>query len=322
MNLLPVDPASNGNSSFSTQLPGMQLAIDSTSLGEFKLCPRKYYYSILRGLQPRGGSVHLTWGIYLHSIRERYEHLRAEAVSHDDALDRVLDWILKSTWNSELKRPWLSGHDTKNRQTIIQTTVWYLDALGRDDPFETVIMANGKPAVELSFRFDSGWKTASGESIVLCGHLDRLAKLNDFVYILDAKSSSVEPGPNWAKQFNPDNQFSLYSVAAKVVYSTDVQGIIVDGVQPMVTFSRFARHLVPRTSDQLDEWLADAQWQVALMEECAERQYWPMNDKSCKMWGGCPFQALCSRSPKARENWVSTDYEVRVWDPLRVRGDI
>ena len=72
--LLPeVNPAARGNSSFSTRLPGFQLAIDSTSLGEFKLCPRRYYYSILRGLGPRGGSVHLTFGIWMHTAREKYE---------------------------------------------------------------------------------------------------------------------------------------------------------------------------------------------------------------------------------------------------------
>jgi hypothetical protein len=40
-----IDP-SEFNTSFSKLLPGMQVAIDSTSLGAFKTCPRYYYYNI------------------------------------------------------------------------------------------------------------------------------------------------------------------------------------------------------------------------------------------------------------------------------------
>src|ERR1035437_9537119 len=139
-----------GNSSFSQTTPNFQFAIDSTSLGAAKQCPRYYYYSIVRGLQSRVESPHLVFGLHLHAAREHYEHNRAAGMGHEDNLDNCLDFSLRATWNTELNRPWLSGHEKKNRKTLIQTIVWYLDEQAATDNLETVVLANGKPAVELS----------------------------------------------------------------------------------------------------------------------------------------------------------------------------
>jgi ATP-dependent exoDNAse (exonuclease V) beta subunit len=320
MTIPPVNPLrDSNNTSFSALLPGMQLAVDSTSLGEFKTCPRKYYYSILRGLQPRGGSVHLTFGIWMHSARELYEKKKVEGVAHDLALDSVLDWALRETWNETLGRPWISGHDLKTRQTLIQSIVWYLDALGRDDSFETLVLKNGKPAIELSFKFDLGLRTRNDEPILLCGHIDRIATLNEVPYILDIKTSTYAPDARWAKQFTPGNQFSIYTLAGRTAFGVQVRDLIVDGVQVGVGFSRFGRHLIPRDDETLAEWLDDASMNIAHMEEYAAAQYWPQNDTSCQKFGGCPFIDLCARKPAAREKWLGGEFEKRVWDPLRSR---
>lgn len=317
-----VNPAASGNSSFSMLLPGMQLGIDSTSLGEFKTCPRRYYYSILRGLGVRGGNVHLQFGIWMHSAREKYEGLRAQGEAHDAALDSVLDWALRETWNEALGRPWISGHELKTRQSLIQTIVWYLDAFGRDDTFETHILTNGRPAVELSFRFDSGLRTRDGEPILLCGHIDRIARLNDVPYILDIKTASAAPDQKWASQFTPGNQFSIYTLAGRTAFGVEVRDLIVDGAQIGVGFSRFGRHLIPRTDASLEEFLDSSATHIAHMEEAAAAQAWPMNEMACSNYGGCPFRPLCARSPTSREKWISQEYETRTWDPLRVRGDV
>ena len=321
MTSLPfVHPARDANNTaFSGLVPGMQLAIDSTSLGEFKTCPRKYYYSILRGLQPRGGSVHLTFGIWMHSARELYEKAKLTGAPHDEALDKVLDWALRETWNEALGRPWVSGHETKTRQSLIQSIVWYLDALGRDDTFETLVLANGKPAIELSFQFDLGLRTQAGEQISLCGHIDRIARMNDTPYILDIKTSTYAPDARWAKQFTPGNQFSIYTLAGRTAFGVQVRDLIVDGVQVGVGFTRFGRHLIPRDDETLAEFLDDTATHVAHMEEAALAQHWPMNDTSCTKYGGCPFQPICERKPSGREKWIGPEYEQRVWDPLRSR---
>lgn len=310
------------NSSFSKQVPGLQLAIDSTSLGEFKACPRKYFYSIIMGLQPKETSVHLTFGLLMHGSVERYHHARARGEEHEDGVLAAIGWMLKETWNNVLKRPSLTGDTYKNRLTLLRTLVWYFDQYSSDS-LETVVLANGKPAVELSFSFDTGYRTRlTGEPVLFCGHLDRLARLNGEVYIPDLKTTKSELSPYFWQQFNPNNQFGMYQLAGQVVWNQPVKGMIVDGAQVLVNSSRFARHMVTLDHAGVQEWHRDAIWNVRLMEGCASERYWPKNDKSCQNYGGCPFLGLCSRSPNSRDAWIGTEYKARVWDPLQRRGDI
>lgn len=318
---MPVDTSEN--SSFSLQVPGLQLAVDSTSLGEYKNCPRKYYLGIVLGWQPRQTSVHLEFGLWLHGSRERYDHFRASGHAHEPALIKVLRWVLVQTWNQQLGRPWFSDHKLKNRLTLVRTVVWYLDQFGENDPLETVILANGKPAVELSFSFSFGLQASStGEDYVLCGHLDRVVKLGEAFYVADIKTSGSQLSPSWISQFTPGNQFSLYSLAGKVVYEQPIAGVIVDGIQVAAGFSRFERAMIPRSNSQLDEWVADTKFYLRQMEQSALEEHWPQNDKACGHYGGCQFQSICARPPGARSQWLAAEFTKRTWDPLQRRGDI
>lgn len=309
------------NSSFSRALPGLQVAIDSTSLGEFKTCPRRYYYSIIWGWVPQQENVHLRFGLLLHEARERYDRLRAKGAAHDDALDEVLDVALKETWNSELGRPWISDHPAKNRGSLIRSIVWYLDALGDNDPLETVIDVEGRALVELSFRFDSGHATRTGEAVILCGHGDRIARLAGDAYWVDVKTTKSALDAKYFNTYSPHNQFSLYDIAGQVVYQTQTKGIILDALQVGATFTRFKRHPVPRDNYLRDEWLRGFGWWVSVMESCAEAQEWPMNESSCDLYGGCRFREICTRSPGSRERWLEAKFTRRSWDPLVRRGD-
>lgn len=321
-------PDTSANTSFSKEVPLFQFAVDSTSLGEEKTCLRKYWYSVVWGWEPRAPKVDLQFGLWMHRAVERYHHARAARKEHDDALDFVLDWLLRDTWNQALGRPWVSGDSYKNRLTLVRTVVWYLDQYGPADPLETIILANGKPAVELSFSFDTGYRTRWGEAVFFAGHLDRLASMNGKKYIPDVKTTKHEMSPRFWAQFNPSNQFGMYTLAGQVAFETPVAGLVVDGVQVLVGSSRFQRQLITKDESSIDEWFKGALWWIRLAEEAAldgarhgEAAY-PMNDKACGMYDGCPFQDICSRSPGARQPWLKTSFRRRVWDPLQRRGDI
>lgn len=318
------------NSSFSSILPTLQLGWDSTSIGMLSTCPRMYQLSMVHHLDPSGNqvgyaptaeAVDLKFGILYHGACERYDHHKFSGASHEDALLRSLDWLLQETWDRTRKRPWTPDHKTKNRATLVRTVVWYLDQF-RDDPAETVRLADGRPAVELSFRFPLDIHTADGEEFVLCGHLDRLATLGGETYILDRKTTAHGLDDRYFAQFSPHLQFTTYVFASQVVYGTPVAGLIVDAAQVAVTFSRFERRPISITEDMLTEYLQDLQYWLGQAERFAREGYWPMNRSSCGNYGGCKFRPICSKPPVVRDQWLHASYVQRVWDPLRVRGEI
>lgn len=212
------------------------------------------------------------------------------------------------------KFPWISDDKNKSRFNLIRTVIWYLEQF-KDHPLETVILSNGKPAVELSFRFEPGWFTGDGEPYVLCGHLDRLAKVGEEVHILDRKTTKSTISRDFFEGFTPDNQMSLYTVGGRICFGQNVKGVIIDGAQVAVNFSRFERGFAGRTLDMQEEWMTDALMWIENAEKYARRQHWPMNDKSCHNYGGCEFQSICSKSPNSREIFLKK-IETRTWDPL------
>lgn len=308
------------NPSFSAAVPELQIAWDSTSIGALKKCPRFYELSIVQGWAPRQESVHLRFGLLYHGALERYHHFKAQGETHSVSMRRVVRWVLEETWDAELGRPWFSDDPNKNRGTLLRTVVWYLLQFGEADPFQTIILATGKPAVELSFRLELNYSShLSGEAFQLCGHLDRVVTFQDQAYVVDAKTTKHTLDDKYFSQFSPDNQFSCYTFGGKIVYSVPIQGLIVDAAQVAVGFTRFERRPIPRHQSQLDEWHRDLGFWLTTAQMHAKAKYWPQNDKSCFL---CHFKEICGRPPANREQWLAAGFVKRLWNPLEARGDI
>src|SRR5215813_188051 len=132
-------------------LPGpyqIQYAWDSTSLGWLKECPRKYYYSMIQALRPRGENINIDFGLWYHGALEVFDRAKAAGKSHEEALDEAIQYALTVTWKDG--EPWKSDHDKKTRETLVRSVIWYCDHF-KDDPAKTVILSSGAAAVELSF---------------------------------------------------------------------------------------------------------------------------------------------------------------------------
>lgn len=311
-------------SPFSPTLPSLQLAWDSVSSGTFKECPRRYKLAILDQWRSREENVDLAFGIWLHEGRETYHLARSRGLSHDDAVCASLDYVLRATWDTRLGRPW-QGDERKNRFTLARTLVWYLDHW-EQDPLTTLARSDGRPMVELSFRFGLGLHASTGEEFVLCGHLDRVASYGvgagAQVWVNDLKStkSSLDEGSSgyFFGGFSPDNQISLYAYAASIVLEKPASGVMLDGAQVAQEFSRFARAPITRTRAQLDEWFEGFREMLERADTYAQRGDWPMNDRACFR---CPFRRVCALPPGERAGALERDFVKREWNPLRVRGE-
>jgi hypothetical protein len=296
-------------------------------LGLLKECSRKHHFSSLAGWRSPSESVHLTFGRLFHAGMERYFHAIADGASHPDATLAMVRWALEATWDPD-DGPWVpdpafSASATKNRPSLIRSLIWCVeDDLTR--PLSTVILANGKPAVELSFRFSAFSILLEGveTEILLCGHFDRLLSYDGRIWIGDHKTTGSALTANYWRQFTPHNQFSLYSIAGGVVLGEKCEGVLVSGVQIGTHYTRSAIHPVPRPKEVLSEWLREAQWWVQQAALQWEAQTWPGNDKSCHQYSGCEFQRVCAVSPTHRPAWLKADFAQNPWNPLETRGDI
>lgn len=315
-------------------LPGtkIQYALDSTSLGYFKTCPRLYYYTIILGWQPKGQSIHLLFGQLYHEALHIYDIHRTQEYSHDDAVYQVVLWLCSNRGDypdvSEAK----PSERAKSFEALLRTVIWYLDRYPTEkDPAKTLTLENGKPACELSFRFEldwgpnSDWSTGSGQPYILCGHLDRVVEFAGHPFVMDRKTTSAV-GPKYFDQWAPHNQMSLYTIAGQIVLGAPVRGVIIDAAEVKEetrnhpAYSEFFRGFTYRTKEQNEEWLEDLRGWTTEMETAATNNYWRMNDLSCDKYGGCKFREVCSKSPSVRESFLKSQFErSEPWNPLKVR---
>lgn len=324
------------NRSFSPKLPALQLHWDSVSLGALKKCPRYYELAIVRGWRGRGQAIDLEFGIFLHSACEVYDKRKAAGCSHEEAALAALDWLMTATWDAKLDRPWSTENAQKNRFTLVRTVVWYLEQW-RDDPLATVVQADGSAAVEVSFSFELDFGPVGPEHsydamsdehpprYALCGHLDRIGRFNERLWIADKKTTRHALDARYFSQFSPDNQVSLYTLAGQIVLGEQCAGVVIEGIQVGVGFSRCMRGNVQRTSAQLEEWLHSLRVLLDQAEGYARANFWPQNERSCGWIAAdgvprqCEFRSICAKSPSVRERWLEADFTRRVWDPTEKR---
>jgi len=308
-------------------LPGtsIQWAWDSTSLGDLKKCMYYYFLTHIEGWRPKEESIHLRFGIETHTAFQNYDEYRTSGMDHEEALNLVVREILYSAhdWDVDTSTP---AGAAKNRKSLMYLVVLYLDHY-QDDKATTYIRPDGRPATELSFRFEldyspQGWD----QPYTLCGHLDKMVMFNDEIFGKDYKTTTSQLDDRYFAQYEPNNQMSFYTLATKVVFDANVKGIIVDAAKLAKDHPEkpeFARRFTYRSSDQLDEWTRDLAFWLRLAEQCAHSGHWPQNDTACDKYGGCRFREICNKSPQVRERFLAAGFtqlpKDQRWNPLRTR---
>lgn len=313
---------------------GVQYAWDSVSLGLLKTCARKYQLSIVLNWQPKQRSYHLDFGIYYHSAIETYLKYKAEArllcknrggeftpegeeVLHQEAVRKAIRYAITASQH------YLPGvkkgvvDTAKSRENLIRALVWYFEHYKHDN-CKTVTLSNGKPAVELSFRF------GIDHDLMLAGHLDHIVEYGGGLYVQDHKTTgSTVTGASaryFFQNFNPDNQMTLYTTAASIAFHTPVKGVMIDAAQLAVGFTAFARDFTHRSKSHLDEFIEGVYSYRKLAEFYHRTGFYPMNETACGNYGGCAFRDICAKSSQVRENFLKTDFtQDKPWNPLEPR---
>jgi hypothetical protein len=333
------------NSSFRD---GVQVAWDSTSISCAMTCPRKYYYQMIRNLRPMSKSVHLIFGGHYATALEHFYKHRALGASIEEATLLVVREAMENTWRYETclsctGRGTLSPEQggglsystcddcngqgkvslgpvefldsKKTRFNLIRSIVWYIDTFGEESAngIQTHHLSDGKPAVELSFTLDLD------EDFLLCGHLDRVVDYGGSLYVMDQKTTGGTISSYFFDGFKPDVQMSLYAFAGQIILKSPVAGVIIDGAQIAVSFTRFERGFTYRTQDELEEFYENTKHIIRQTQSYTMLDVFPMNTTACGNYGGCPYKSICTATPKLRESVIKSQYREETWDPLERR---
>lgn len=289
-----------------------QVYWDNSSLALLRTCPRKYYYALVLGLRPKGDNPHLTFGVYYHGALEHHDRLVLQGVNVHDRIRQVIHKLLKDSWG------WNSDHKLKNREHLVRAVLGYMDHF-KFDATKTVMLANGKAAVELSFRFELEITNPWGDPYGLCGHLDRIAEADNQLFVLDRKTTQKAFQNEYIDKYKPSGQMLQYTSGAKVSFNPDIQGVIIDACYLATNLDEYGRFKAGYTEDQLNEWLDNTKFYIKMAEHYHANNIWPQNFEACHVYNGCQFRKICGKDPKVRSVFMKADFVIERWEPLKTR---
>lgn len=362
------------NSAFSSENPNLQLAWDSSSLGAIQFCPRYYQLSNLEGW--RGDQVDLQFGAFAASGFELYQKERLAGASRDDALLRVVRYLLEATWNLDgsqwggrfesqwrctgtepyrnakgnrakcpyshkgvwmpeptpdvcghcqspiqTSKNYIPGHPAKHRISLVRMLVWYVDEQPEalSEGLRPLLLPDGTPAVELSVRLPTPWKSPYGDDYILTGHFDYIGVFGDEAWIVDNKTTTKTLSDKFWQGYSPHYQLDTYDLFGSLMFpDLDLQGVLIDAAQVTKTGDpKFARHTFRKTEEQREEHWRNIEFWIRQAEQFALAGYWPMNKRSCFL---CPFASICNKDPEFREGYLKGGFQQGPrWNPLAER---
>ena len=171
-------------------------------------------------------------------------------------------------------------------------------------------------------------------TIHFSGHIDRVVHFGDEVFVTDYKSSKYQLTLDWIKGFDMSTQFEGYYTAAHIlasqpnsVFPSPPAGVLVDGLQLGVNFTRFSRFPLRYSASVADEFLSNFEALVRCKAEPAARfGLYPREAESeCNHYrrmdgtGGCEFLPVCKAAPAAREYELNQRFVKSIWDPSQSR---
>lgn len=338
--------STHSESPFCASVPTLLRAWDNTAISLLKECPRKFLYSMVQGWRPKHAAAPLAFGGFLHEALEFYDRLRVSGAEHAEAQAKTVHEFLLRTVTREQGRleeratpegvtqvfvPDPSGPDTsltfwfgdnvRTRQTLIRSIIWYTEQFcATGDPLQTVTLSGGKPALEVSFRFELPLTSPDGEPYLYSGNIDKIAKMGEDYYVQERKHTASTISFDYFNRFSPDGQTAGYQAAAEILLGAPVHAVIIDATQVAVNFSRVHRHIATKSPAVVNEWLQNTLDWIRLAEHFAKSNTWPMNETACHKFSGCQFRAVCSRDPAMRPTLLESNFHKSPWNPLHIRG--
>ncbi len=288
-----------GEHSFAKYVDDKQIVWDASSLSTFASCPRYYQLGNVQGWQPRVEGAATLYGKAVHYGFEVLDTARFYGKDKDTAVSEALVGVLDD-YGEQLAA---SVDNARDLECALRAVVWRAEDHW-DDNLKVAAMPDETPACEV--RFECPFP---GTEYRFSGRIDKIAKLNGELYIVDFKTTKSGLNDFYFARYSPNTQIYAYLWATRNILKLPVRGFVVDAIQSGVNFTRFGRSVFNVSDTQLAEWERDTRTALEQATKYYEDQYYPQNFGSCGNYGGCKFRSVCSRAPEHRETWLSSDFD-------------
>jgi len=277
--------------------------IDYTRISTYLLCPRKYYWRMVRHLVPPIPNVAAEFGRCIH------ESLDVWYIEKDY---KKAQEKFSSEWNEEM------ADGKRCEKTAHEMLKVYHDKY-LDQPFEVL-------GVEESFSL------LLPNNISYTGRRDKRVKWQGAEWIIDHKTTSMLSA-TFLQTIKPNTQFDGYVWSARKEGYNCV-GVILDALLVAKGIANaswrnnhecVARNVSYRDEEDLKQFedrVISVSTDIATLENLAEsHEEWRQNTDACTKWNSlCPYRKLClEKDPKVIHTIIG-EYNVEPWEPNREKG--
>lgn len=287
--------------------------IDSTMLSSFRSCPKKFFWTHIRGLHPRSRSADLHAGGCFASGLEQFYKTLGKGTTVEDAKLSAFKTFTKE-WGDYIA-------PEKNPKS--QDNMWIaLDDYLRTYPpaidrFQFLTNPDGSPTAEFTFAipldFEGFPLHPSGEPFFYTGRTDGLGMYDKIHLCFKDEKTTKSIGARWAEQWALRGQFIGYCWAGKMS-GLDISHVLVRGIGILKTEIKQIEILKHYPQHLIDRWFLQLRNDLERLVDCWNAGYFDMNfGETCTAYGVCQYVPLCESSNP--ESWTDT-YEIRHWNPL------
>lgn len=296
-------------------------AIDNTMRSAFVACPQKFYQAHILNLGSKLPSVHIiAGGAYAQGLERYRKDFYGKGLPPDECLRNGVVDLIKQ-WGDYPTEEMDDCKTLENMCLALEEHFRHWPAA--TDYVQPYIKSDGEPAIEFNFAIPiPGTKHPdTGDPIIYCGRLDMLGVYNGVLFVEDDKTTK-RMGPQWVNQWSLNSQLTGYCWAAKS-HGYPVAGAFIRGICIHKYDFDFKVVVEYREDWEIERWYEQLKKDIARMVYCYEHDDWGYDlSDACNMYGGCGLKKLCAANPQNRQQWIDSDYTVRVWNPLEVIKEI
>ena len=299
---------------FSEDYPEMRLIWDATTLDQFMRDPLIYYWKYVLGYRERTNSIALAWGTAWDKAAARYHYNRSRITNQDEALAKTIDEAIKYSWEAGLDEiaEGTKDHNKRNTKTLIRSLVWFDKWIGKYDRYAPLVNQSTTRVKLLDI------KAPCGSPYQLVANFDQVvASFDGSRRVVERKSTTKTINTYFWYDYDPSVQTNTYDLMANEQFGTS--GVIMEGLQTAVTFSRFEHHHVNRTPGQRAHWLKCIEHQIRLAEDYAIAGDWTSGmNPACQRWDN-KHRELQRVSPASWPELLEYEFERGpIWNPLEI----